>query len=210
MIDASDAGVILDGSNISEDFVSGLGIGSDGNTVRGLQCVNFDGSGISLLGVAQRNTIGGDRSIGSGPLGQGNLVSSNRIRIQINGDATSFNTITGNLIGTDASGADDYGNNGSGIWIENGASRNIIGPDNIIAYNEDGIAIGDSNSHGNTITQNSIHENECKGIDLWEGGNAELAAPSFFDFDLDAGIVTSPLSSGLDITIPPLRDRSIG
>ena len=75
-IDASNAGIILDGSNIGEDFVPCLQIISDGNAVRGLQFVNFAPSaGISLSGGAQHNLIGGDRHIGSGPLGQGNLAS---------------------------------------------------------------------------------------------------------------------------------------
>ena len=190
-IDGSNAGVILDGSNIGEDFVPGLQIISDGNAVRGLQFVNFaPGAGISLSGGAQHNLIGGDRRIGSGPVGQGNLVSRGDIGICLGGDGTSFNTITGNLIGTDASGADDWGNSGSGMWIEDGANHNTIGPDNIIAYNQYGITVRDSNSLGNTITQNSIHDNEGEGIYLWEGGNTELPAPLIFDFNLNAGNVT--------------------
>ena len=48
-IDASNAGVILDGNNIGEDFVPCLQIISDGNPVRGLQFVNFaPGAGIGL------------------------------------------------------------------------------------------------------------------------------------------------------------------
>ena len=190
-IDASNAGVILDGSNISEDFTSGLEIVSDGNTIQGLQTVNVSpGAGISLSGGAQRNTIGGDRRVGSGPLGQGNLVSGNGIGIRLIDEGTSFNTITGNLIGTDATEADAWGNSSSGIYIENGARGNTIGPDNIIAYNEDGITIRDLNSLCNTITQNSIHDNEYQGIYAFEGGNTELAAPFVFDFDLATGTVT--------------------
>jgi len=135
-IDASNAGVILDGSNISGDFIMCLHIISDGNVVRGLQLINFPGTGIGLTRGAQHNLIGGDRRIGSGPLGQGNLVSRGRTGISLGGNGNSFNTITGNLIGTDASGADDWGNSGCGIGIEGGASHNTIGPDNIIAYNE--------------------------------------------------------------------------
>ncbi|GAI26372.1 unnamed protein product, partial [marine sediment metagenome] len=98
-IDGSNAGVILDGSNISEDWVSGLEISSNRNTVQGLQIVNFSsGPGIHLCGGAQNNTIGGDRGIGSGPLGQGNLVGNGEIGINLCDDGTSFNTITGNLI----------------------------------------------------------------------------------------------------------------
>jgi len=202
-IDASNAGVILDGSNIPEQFVPALEILSDGNTIQGLQIVNFSpGAGIVLAGGAQNNTIGGDRSIGSGPLGQGNLVAYGDIGIGLWDYGTSFNTITGNLIGTDPTGAEDWGNDGSSIWISDSASGNTIGPDNVIAYNNGhGIEIRDSNSLGNTITQNSIHDNQGEGIYLCEGGNTELAVPFIFDFDLAAGTVTGTACANCTIEI---------
>ncbi len=201
-IDASNAGVILDGSNISQDWRSLLEINSDGNIIQGLQIVNYSSvPGISLSG-AQNNTIGGDRSVGSGPLGQGNLVSKVNTGIALFGDGTSFNTITGNLIGTDASGVDAWGNEGSGIWIVEGAGSNIIGPDNIIAYNNEyGVAILDSNSVGNAITQNSIHDNKEEGICLWKGGNTELHTPVILDFDLGIGTVTGFADANCTIEI---------
>lgn len=207
-IDGSNAGVILDGSNIGEDFVPCLQISSDGNAVRGLQFVNFiPGAGIVLSGGAQNNTIGGDRSIGSGPVGRGNLVSNGEVGIGLWDDGTSFNTITGNLIGTDATGTDAWSNDYSGVYIEDGASHNIIGPENIIAYNNGhGVEIVDSNSLGNTITQNSIYDNEGEGIHLWEGGNAEVPAPFIFDFDLAAGTVTG--SACVNCTIEIFSDSN--
>ena len=78
MIDASNAGVILDGSKIHMDWVNGLSISSDGNTIQGLQIVNFSGSGIAICS-ASYNKIGGNRNIGDGSLGQGNLVGKNGI-----------------------------------------------------------------------------------------------------------------------------------
>ena len=202
-IDASNAGVILDGSHIGEEFVPCLQISSDGNAVRGLQFVNFiPGAGIVLFGGAQNNTIGGDRSLGSGPVGRGNLVSNGEVGIGLWDDGTSFNTITGNLIGTDATGTDAWSNDYSGVYIEDGASHNIIGPENIIAYNNGhGVEIVDSNSLGNTVTQNSIYDNEGEGIHLWEGGNAEVPAPFIFDFDLAAGTVTGTACANCTIEI---------
>ena len=70
-IDASDAGVILDGSQLPEDtWLPGLEIVSDGNTIRGLQVINFTGTGIVVAFHGRNNTIGGDRNIGVGPTGQ--------------------------------------------------------------------------------------------------------------------------------------------
>ena len=53
-VDASDAGVILDGSSVSCTWLPGVEIVSDGNTIRGLQISNFSGTGITLSGGAQK------------------------------------------------------------------------------------------------------------------------------------------------------------
>ncbi len=187
-IDASNAGVILDGSSIPESWVNGLEATSNGNTVQGLQIVSFSNSGISIGGGAQNNTIGGDRTIGSGPLGQGNLLSGNYVGINLQEDGTSFNTIMGNLIGTDVDGLAARGNHETNIYVGNGASHNMIGPGNIIAYCTEGIKIESTNSLGNTITQNSIHEN-LSGIKL-NGSNAYLPPPAILGYDLSAGTIT--------------------
>jgi hypothetical protein len=206
-IDASDAGVILDGGNIPEEtWAPGLEVQSDGNTILGLQIINFPGAGIAVSGRGQNNTIGGDRGIGLGSLGQGNLTSGNDIGIGL-WDEASLNTITGNLIGTDSSGTQALANHQAGIMIIEGASHNIIGPDNIIAHNDgSGISIGHSNSVGNAITQNSIHDNGRIGIDLVEGGNTQLAAPVIFDFDLAAGTVAGTALANCTVEI--FSDRS--
>jgi len=187
-LDASNAGVILDGSQVPGEWVAGLQIvSSEGNTIMGLQISHFPGPGIAISGASRHNVIGGDRSLGAGPFGQGNLLIRNRRGIDLSTNGATLNTITGNLIGTDAGGADTLGNSGSGVIISEGAHGNTIGPDNIIAHNNgDGIAI-QANSLGNTITQNSIHDNAREGISLVEGGNTDLFPPTIFDFDLAAG-----------------------
>ena len=67
-IDASEAGVTLDGSALASDSL-GLAIyGAQGVTLRGLQIMNFN-VGVVLLSGATYTTLGGDRAIGAGPLG---------------------------------------------------------------------------------------------------------------------------------------------
>jgi parallel beta-helix repeat protein len=251
--------VVLDGSAITDEQVNGLRITSNGNIIRGLQIINFSNAAVALLGGAQNNIVGGDRSVGAGPLGQGNLLSGNgSFGVGIWDTDTSFNTIIGNYIGTDLSGTaawsilrdgvhingasynqiidnlisgneqnglyiccsgegntvrnncigsdisglNPLGNVQSGVCIDQGARDSVIGPDNIIAYNnEDGVAIHGSNSLGNTITQNSIHDNGRQGIALWEGGNAKLPTPSIFDFDLAAGAVTGGTCANYTVEI---------
>jgi hypothetical protein len=256
-IDGSNAGVILDGSSIPTDtWVLGLEITSSGNTVLGLQVVNFPGPGIGLHSGSQNNTIGGDRAVGTAPLGQGNLISRNG-NVGISLGDSSFNTITGNYIGTDPSGTEAWGNRYEGVYIAGGshnqiidnlisdngasgvgldgskssnniisgnyigtdaskenplsnhnngirisqdASYNRVGPDNVIAYNVlCGVEVSGPNTLGNTITRNSIHDNDKAGI--CAGWGVEFVAPSLFDFDLQAGTVTGATCSNCTVEI---------
>ena len=58
-IDASDAGVVLDGSRLEDPEASGLRIVSDGNVILGLQIINFPADGIAITQGGSENTIGG-------------------------------------------------------------------------------------------------------------------------------------------------------
>jgi Right handed beta helix region len=213
-IDASDAGVILDGAQLPRGkFISGLVIDSDGSRIFGLQVINFPGPGIAIAD-GRNNAIGGERTTGAGPIGQGNLTSRNGTGIALWGSA-SGNVITGNLVGTDASGNQPLGNQAHGVWITEGAERNVLGPGNVIAYNgqsgvsledgaegntigpenviayngETGIMVDGPRSFRNTITRNSIHDNAATAIYLSADGNAGTMAPGVLDFDLAAGTV---------------------
>lgn len=201
-IDASDAGVILDGSQLPRDtWIPGLEIISDGNTIRGLQVIHFTGTGIVVALHGRNNTIGGDRNIGLGPIGQGNLTSGNAFGIGL-WDFASNNIVTGNLVGTDVSGTRDLGNRRSGVWVTEGGMENVIGPDNIIAYNDRcGIEVRGSDSLGNTLTQNSIHDNRGVGICLLVGGNTALVAPLIVDFALTGGLVTGTTCANCTVEI---------
>lgn len=114
-IDASNAGVILDGGALSGEFDSGIDIEdpSSDNVIRGLQIVNFPSCGI-FIGGNGRNVIGGDRSRGSGPTGEGNVLSANR-KGGILVTNPNGNRFVGNLIGTDASGRHVLGPQDRGI-----------------------------------------------------------------------------------------------
>ncbi|MBN1934259.1 MAG: right-handed parallel beta-helix repeat-containing protein [Anaerolineae bacterium] len=190
-IDASNAGVILDGSNVPGDWAGGLQIvSSGGNRIRGLQISSFSGRAIDISGDAHNNVIGGDRSVGAGPFGQGNMLTHNGNGVVLSTADTSVNTITGNLIGTNAAGTAALGNQ-TGVWICEGANGNIIGPDNVIAFNSGaGIVVNGPDSTHNTITQNSIHDNGRRGIELADGANLKLAIPGILGFDLSAGTMT--------------------
>ena len=126
-VDASNAGVILDGSPISGDSFGLVIWGSQGVTIRGVQIVNFT-LGILIGNGATNNIIGGDRAIGSGPLGQGNRISGNSyVGVWLQNAGTSHNTISGNFIGTNLSGDGAVGNGYAGLVIVGGATQNVIG-----------------------------------------------------------------------------------
>jgi len=183
-IDASDAGVILDGSQIRGGWVCGLEIASDGNKIQGLQIVGFPGAGILVSG--SDNLIGGNRDSGTGPIGQGNLLCSNSDGIGLFGHETHFNIVQGNLIGTDLLGEAQRGNRYAGIFIEEGASDNTIGPGNIIAFNGcGGVEIRGLSCRRNRITKNSIYGNGGPAISA-----LQPRAPVILALDVQAGMVS--------------------
>ena len=95
---------------------------------------------------------------------------------------SSDNSVVANRIGTDGASV-QWGNAYYGVNVVGTGSGNAISF-NEVAYNgthngqdgsEAGIMI--DGSSGNTISQNSIHDNDGPGISLVNGGNANLPAP---------------------------------
>lgn len=202
IIDASNAGVIIDGSQITTGWIAGLQIVSaDEVKIMGIHFMNFPGPGIAISGNSTRNIIGGSRVYGSGPYGQGNLFSHNERAIDLSTSSTTKNTLVGNLIGTDGVTVWQLGNQ-AGIWISEGAHDNYIGPDNTIAYNNGpGIVVDGTNSLANTISQNSIYDNVGIDIDLRSGGNAQLGAPVIQYFNLAMGTVVGNTCSNCQVDL---------
>jgi hypothetical protein len=185
ILNASSAGVILDGSGLGAGSV-GLFIESDSNTVRGLQILNFPAAGIEIADSADHNTI------------EGNVIS-------LNGGSGGLeifgpdNVVRNNKIGVDPSGTVPWGNSASGICV-NGGSNNQIGPGNLIANNgAAGVEVGGVQATGNTISQNSITGNVLEGIQLSGGGNGELPAPVITVCREDTVSGTAPASCPVEV-----------
>ena len=100
----------------------------------------------------------------------GNIIGGNGFHgVRLSGTYVQYNLIAENWIGANASGA-DLGNGGSGVHISEGPDDNTV-EDNVIAHNiGDGVTITGNNSLGNTIWENSIHDNDGHGIDLGDDG----------------------------------------
>ncbi len=98
---------------------------------------------------------------------------------------TTHNTVSGNYIGTNVNGTGALRNNGHGVYIANGARKNLIGGDtsgegNIISGNgEDGVAIDDATTIHNTISGNYIGTDASGMAPLGNGVGVAIAATSY-------------------------------
>jgi hypothetical protein len=177
-IDASHAGVILDGSEFTDDINSAFRIYTSNNTIRGFTVRNFS-SGAIYISSGQNNLI------------IDNVIGDCDYGIKLGGSDTSNNVITGNHIGVLKDGVTTIPNISNGITVGEGAHNNQIGPENVIAFNNQfGILFPDSISDGNTITQNSIHDNNLDGIHFgisFIEDNSNVSSPIITAIDLDAG-----------------------
>ncbi len=170
-LDASNAGVILDGAAVAGYWDPGIGTYSNGNIVRGLQIYHFPGAGIAAGG--RNNLIGGSRLIGSGPSGQGNVLSANRMGLTI---ADQDNQALGNIVGLDASGTQALGNESFGISLWGAQNHTIgsleAGKNNIVSANgQDGIHLYGYTCTGNQIIGNLIGTDITGNVNL---GNANF------------------------------------
>jgi len=109
-VDASDAGVILDGGKLTDG--SGFIVFGSYDVFMGLQMLHFPQFGFDVQGTDNR--IGGSRDIGNSLLGQGNLCSGNGLYGIRVGGWNHF--ILGNLVGTDITGTQPMPNS-YGIFI---------------------------------------------------------------------------------------------
>jgi len=108
-IDASNAGVILDGSNIPRTFAPALAIESDANSIRGLQIIHFPDTGIGIINGASHNTIG-----------PGNTIAYNSGRgVEVANPDSLHNTITQNSV---------HHNGMMGIDLWNGGNSDLGAP----------------------------------------------------------------------------------
>jgi parallel beta-helix repeat protein len=122
-IDASNAGVVLDGSQTPSGS-DGLVIASNGNLIEGLEIKGFNGNGIRIA-VGANNVIGGDRSQGAGPFGRGNVLSGNGQSGVLVGPVAGT-LVLGNYIGIDASGMQALANGVEGVTLE-GSTGSTVG-----------------------------------------------------------------------------------
>ncbi len=180
------------------------------SVIRGLAFHNFDYSGIYLLGgsnnqiehnylgttgkIARGNQIGilvekSELNIIGGKEA-GNLISGNEIGIYFYGLGTSENTVSGNLIGTDANGTAVVGNqygiritaaDGTLIGGNNAAARNVIAGNGTGVYIQGKGASGNriwGNYIGVDVTGQTILGNEETGVYILNAPGNQVGGPN--------------------------------
>jgi CSLREA domain-containing protein len=105
-------------------------------------------------------------AIGNTVANSGCLNNAGNIAIETRSDG---NVIRGNFVGISASGQ-PLASCLYGISLRSGATRNQIGPGNVIANNPLGMRVEGDATDQNTITRNSIHDNANGAIDLYPLG----------------------------------------
>ena len=184
-------GVHIAGEGVMYNIVIGNYIGTD---AAGTEAISNLVHGVAFGAGAQNNRVGGETP------GARNIISGNGDGVRMDSIGTMHNTVSGNYIGTDATGTGALGNDGYGVTIYAGAGPNTIGPGNIIAHNGlAGVSVRESNTLGNTITGNSIYNNGNSGIENLEGGNAELPAPEVISVGTRFIQGTAPPNSTVEI-----------
>jgi titin len=141
-----DAEVEITGAGSEYNSVLGNSIGPDPSAAQPQGNI-----GVLIGGGAVANTVGG-----------GNVISNNKDSgVDISGVGTSSNVITGNMIGTDASGAQAIPNR-TGVLVERGATLNTIGGTgsgalNLISGNlAVGVDLTGAGTSGNVVIGNLI------------------------------------------------------
>ena len=183
--------------------VQGNYIGTD---VTGNVALNNPLAGISISGSS--NLIGGLTP------GSQNVISGNRVGIQIGGSIAPGpigNTIQGNIIGLNAMGASPVPNSLAGIRISDSSNNTIGGAEtgagNRICFNS-GPGVSISSGTGNSIIGNSIFSNAGLGIDLSpsgvtanDSGDADTGANNLQNFPLLTSVGSAAGSTTIQGTL---------
>jgi hypothetical protein len=159
-------GVTITGTHTASNTITANYIGVTGTVV-----ISNSEGGVYIAEGAHHNTVGGGngdkRNFISGNGGDGIHISN-----------AHYNTISGNTIGTDATGAVPLKNHAFDVYVNDCAQNNTIGPGNVIAYGRaGGVRLQDACTQGNAITQNAIYAHTGPGIELVGGANRNVFAP---------------------------------
>ncbi|HEY9170964.1 MAG TPA: hypothetical protein VI136_01630 [Verrucomicrobiae bacterium] len=156
-------GIGIEQASALSNRIEGNFIGTDAT---GMSSRSNGAHGISISGGSW-NVIGGD-SPESRNVISGNATNGVYVVPLANAGGTN-NTILGNYIGTDVTGTNRLAN-GAGHGVQLAASRNLVGPGNVISGNGlSGVAITGANSISNRILGNLIGTDRLGQVALSNG-----------------------------------------
>jgi CSLREA domain-containing protein len=202
-------GIAVSGSNSL--FIEANFIGTD---VTGTARLGNGGNGIWIPYTGAAAAV-----VGGYPPASRNVISANGASgIRLGGGrapAAIGNYVIGNYIGTDVTGTFNLGNNQDGVFLDNGAFVNTIGPfigtgtlsgggPNLIAFNaRDGVR-AEGTANQNSVAYNSIRNNGGLALNL----GADGITPND-PADADAGpnglqnfpVLTSAVANGTSTTV---------
>jgi hypothetical protein len=156
----------------------GTGVHGEGTNPNG-------GGGVLIQDGATANLIGTD-GVSAANADEVNVISGNNgaAGIMISESGTNFNVVAGNLIGTDALGANPLGNSGDGVLIQAGAQSNVIGTN------------GDGN--GDAAERNVISGNTSQGVYIGgPGTNSNVVAGNLIGVDMTGATVMANINNGV-------------
>ncbi len=169
-------GILIEWSVADATLVIGNYIGTNES---GLGGVGNTYNGVKILGGPTDTEIGGDT------LAEGNLISSNgNSGVRVDGSATTGTTISGNIIGANASATAPLANAHNGITVTNGAHNTVIGGDlpaerNILSGNTfRGVSLVGPGTYNNTVKGNFIGTDGTGLGPLGNGSHGVLAVDS--------------------------------
>jgi len=212
---------IISGNGHSGVFLDGSGVPTAGNEIVG-NFIGTDATGTLDFGNS-RNGVhivdGPDNRVGSDVPAGRNVISGNSGEgVRIDGANATNNTVVGNYIGTDVTGAADLGNSASGVFIRRAPANVVTG--NVVSGNDGfaGVAIcgnasfcggGDignqsNNAGGNIVRANRVGTDVTGMLPLGNNGHGVSidGAPNTLIGGAGAGNVISGNSLGLIIFGP--------
>jgi titin len=187
-----------------------------GNTFTANPIQSNGGPGMSLY-LASGNTIGGTApgagntilfNTGDGLLANqstnnqivGNEISNNVANgVELESATTTLNQVTGNFIGTDASGTVAEANGADGVRIDSGASNNTLQGNVVSANKHNGVELKDTGTTLNQVTGNFIGTDGSGTIALGNGGSGVriLSGPS--NNTVQGNVLSANKHEGVDI-----------
>jgi hypothetical protein len=191
-------GVALHDAATRNNVVQGNYIGTD---VTGLKAVGND-SGVAIFDEA------------SGTKVIGNVISGNRnAGLTATNASTQFgrstSLIENNIIGADASGNKALPNGTYGVEIR-GLSKDMEIAHNHIMFNRSGgVVICDSQTHNNTITENSITDNSGTAIKVCDGANDGVHPPVLQSADMNSAAGTACSGCRVEIFSDPAQEAAV-